>query len=61
MSHPAEDTRMREDRRVLSVWMPVKELEALQRMADAEERTLSGQVRFLLRQDIEEGENAWSQ
>lgn len=52
---------MREDRRVLSVWMPVKELEALQRMADAEERTLSGQVRFLLRQDIEEGENAWSQ
>jgi len=38
-----------------------EELDRLQRIADAEERSLSAQVRFLLRQELQGRENGWSQ
>lgn len=43
------------------VRLTVEEVDALRRMAKSEERTLSAQIRFLLKQDLQGKETAWSQ
>lgn len=47
--------------KLLSVRIPVEEWDKAQRAAEAECRTVSGHVRFLIRKDIEEREKTWSQ
>ena len=47
---------------LLSVRVPVQELERVKRIAEIECRTVSGHIRFLVRRDLEErGEKSWSQ
>ena len=41
--------------------MSVDEVNELQQMADSEERSLSAQVRFLIRRELQGRENTWSQ
>jgi predicted DNA-binding protein len=45
----------------VNVRMPEEEWDKVAKAAEAECRSLSGHVRFLIRKDIEEREKSWSQ
>lgn len=46
---------------VMSVRVPADELKRVRRVAEAECRTVSGHILFLVRRDLEEREKTWSQ
>lgn len=56
-----EDLKTKDRGKLLSVRIPVEEWDKAQKAAEAECRSVSGHVRFLIRKDIEEREKAWSQ
>jgi len=45
----------------MSVRVPADELKRVRRVAEAECRTVSGHILFLVRRDLEEREKTWSQ
>lgn len=47
--------------KVVGVRMAQSDWRKLQQAAEADCRSLSGHIRFLIRKDIEEREKAWSQ
>ena len=59
--HVMEDLKTTGQVKGINVRMPVEEWDKAQGAAEAECRSLSGHVRFLIRKDIEEREKAWSQ
>jgi hypothetical protein len=59
---PDTTAKKRENRsRQVAVRLSVDEVNELQQMADSEERSLSAQVRFLIRRELQGRENTWSQ
>ena len=61
MAHPAEQERRKGETKVVGVRLPMVEFKALQRVADSEERSVSAQIRYLVKQGLEGRENSWSQ
>lgn len=61
INHVMEDLKTSGQVKGINVRMPVEEWDKAQEAAEAECRSLSGHVRFLIRKDLEEREKSWSQ